>query len=593
MLQISTGKFYTTTATEHLYETIHRGVYYTNYRFFDDRIVTDVGDILPAARWEDFQTVVCEVTERLPKPDRDILPGDVISAGGQNTMIQDFAALISFSLNVICTPDHNLARQLVSAQRPPLGSFALPRGYISRIFDTDISYQSGDQDTLRSFITELMGLERKHYSGTMRAVRRYVTAMHRMADDLDLAYALLVASIESLAQEFDEFTPQWSDLAEQKRKPVDEALDGVPNETSDKVRTAILKSEHTALKRRFCEFTSHYLQPEFFRNGASEHQSPAGRTDIEIALKHAYDIRSGYIHTLRSLPKNLVRIPSLGDILIVDSRPLLTFNGLARIARHVIMSFAKLSPKIGQEKFDFTSEYPGTIVMNAAPQYWIGNPESYSHYTARMYLNGFLSQIEKCMAEPAGKVTDMRLVMQKIRELVPSLAKLNQKMPMLALYVLFSYYLPSEEREEARLFLTNYWQCFEEPSIDSLIAHLVVHVFSGGDKPEWGLEKSEELLKVYISQRHHKNGLNAGPLLGAALILWLAEMHRSSGNETRAIELISYAVEEFPHQKSIYSFERKLKNEPMPEINYMSILLPHRATITEEVNSTENTPKEV
>jgi len=67
MLQISTGKFYTTTATEHLYETIHRGVYYTNYRFFDDRIVTDVGDILPAARWEDFQTVVCEVTERLPR----------------------------------------------------------------------------------------------------------------------------------------------------------------------------------------------------------------------------------------------------------------------------------------------------------------------------------------------------------------------------------------------------------------------------------------------------------------------------------------------------------------------------------------------
>ncbi|TVT83960.1 hypothetical protein [Pseudomonas sp. H3(2019)] len=582
MLQISTGKFYETTAPEQMYETIHRGVFYTNYSFFNDRISTFVGDILPVARWEDFQTVACEVTERLPKPDRDPLPGDVISASGQSTMIQDFAALVSFSMNVTCTPDHNLARRLLSAQRPPLGVYALPRGYVSRMFDASIHYGGEDLDTLKLFIVELMGLERKRYSGVMRAVRRYVTAMHRMADDLDLAYALLVASIESLAQEFDEFTPQWSDLADQKRKPVDQALKDAPNEISDTVRAAILKSEHVALKRRFCEFTKHYLQSDFFRSTVCEGQSPAGRTDIEIALKNAYDIRSEYIHTLKPLPKNLVRVPTLGDILIVDSRPLLTFNGLARIARHVILSFTKQSQKIAKEKFDFTSEYPGTVIMQMAPQYWIGNPDGYSQHTARMFLNGFLSQVVDGMVEPPGHVTDMRLVMQRIRGLVPTLAKLDQKMPMLTLYVLFSYYLPSEEREEARSFLTPYWQCFDQPTIDSLVAHLVVHLFNGGDKPEWGLGKSEELLRSYISQRYHKDGLNAGPLLGAALTLWIAELHRSSGCETQARKLISYAVEEFPSQKSIQDFERGLTDEPIPEVNCKSILLPHLAIKTGE-----------
>ncbi|MFL1490012.1 hypothetical protein [Pseudomonas antarctica] len=577
MLQISTGKFYETTIPERLYETMHRGVLYTNYNFFNDRISTSVGDVLPAARWEDFQTVVCEVTERLPKPDREILAGDVSSAGGQHTMIQDFAALISFSMNVTCTADHNLARRLVSAQHPPLGISGLPRNYVSRMFDTRIHYKGEDLDTLKSFIEELINLERKHYSGAMRAVRRYVTAMNRLADDLDLAYALLVASIESLAQDFDNFTPKWLDLTEEKRKPVDEALKGIPNEVSENVRAAILKSEHAALKRRFCEFTNHYLQTEFFRDNAYEHQRPAGRTDIKIALKNAYDIRSSYIHTLKPLPKNLVKMPSLGDILIVDSKPLLTFNGLARIARHVILSFVKQSPKIDKEIFDFTSEYPGIMIMEVAPQYWIGNPESYSQHTARKYLNGFLSQIGNCMVDPAGLVTNMHLVMHKIKELVPSLAKLNQKMPMLTLYVLFSYHLPPEERDDARSFLTPYWKCFEEPTVDSLIAHLVAHMFSGGDQPEWGVEKSEELLKSYIAQRYHKNGLNAEALLSAALILWIAEMRRSSGHETRARELVSYAVEEFPHHKTIYEFERNLTGDPMPIINYISILLPHRA----------------
>ena len=147
MLQISSGKFYEANDPEQLYITLHRGVLYTNYHFMRDRITTSVGDLLPSARWGDLQTIVCEVTERLPKPGGQIRAGDVASIA-QDTLIQDFAALASFRMNITCTPDRDLAQRLIVAQRPPLGISAVPRTYVARMFEASIPYSGGDIDDL-------------------------------------------------------------------------------------------------------------------------------------------------------------------------------------------------------------------------------------------------------------------------------------------------------------------------------------------------------------------------------------------------------------------------------------------------------------
>lgn len=569
MLQISSGKFYETTDIDQIYITTHRGVLYTNYIFLPDRITTSIGDLSPAARWGDLQTIACEVTERLPKPGGQMWAGQVISVG-PDTFIQDFSALVSFRLNVTCTPDRDLAQRLIVAQRPPLGISAIPREYVSRMFDASIPYRDEDVDDLRSFITDLIGLDRKSYSGVMRAIRRYVTSMYRLADDLDHAYTLLVVSIESLAQEFDKFVPKWDDYPQQKRKQVDDALVGVTEDVCDRVRQAILKPEHVALKRRFYEFSDRYLQSKFFREGAKEQLYPVGRTELGIALKNAYDLRSKYIHALKPLPKNLVLRPSHNDTQLVESKPLLTFHGLARVTRHVILEFVKQSSKVAQEKFDYTSDYPNMLRMQLAPQYWIGNPDTYTTDTSRMVLNGFLSQVASQIFDPTQKVTDLRLVVKKIETIVPSLARPEQKMPMLALYCLFNARLSPPEQVSGQTFLQHYLENFDNPSIDSLLVHFLMYQ----QKPVWSLKKNDQLLAEYSKQQFCNNGLNAGPLIGAALVLWVAEMHRASGNHERAHELIAHAVEEYPQQKGIYEFEKGLPDGDIPEIRCWHVLLP-------------------
>jgi len=186
MLQISTGKFF---ETAEFYETVHRGVLYTNlFMLRDEGIDTPAGKILPVTRWGDVEAVTCEVIERQPKYGPNLTPGLLISVG-PDTFIHDFAAIASFALEATLTPDHDLAMRLLAAQRPPLGIRALPKQYVAKVFDMPQTYGGTAGNQLSLFVKDLLSLQRRYYVGVTRAIRRYVTAMHRIADDLDLAYS--------------------------------------------------------------------------------------------------------------------------------------------------------------------------------------------------------------------------------------------------------------------------------------------------------------------------------------------------------------------------------------------------------------------
>lgn len=525
--------------------------------------------MLPAARWGELGTLICEVPERLPKLGQ-IQAGTIVSVG-PDTLIQDFAAIVSFGLNVTCTPDRDLASRLVVARRPPLGIAAIPKKFVPRMFDENIPYVQQEADDLAELIKSVMGLRRATYVGAMRAIRRYVTAMHRLADDLDLAYTLLVASIESLVQGFDRFEPVWEDLDSNKRKPIDIALQGAPADIVTNVRAAILKTEHAAIKRRFLEFSHRHVPPTFFRGEAGGQLLPAGRTALIQGLKSAYDLRSGYIHVLQPLPTNLVNSANHIDLHFEGGRPLLTFCGLARVARRIILEFIQRAPKVEREEHDYFKDYPNVITAELAPQYWIHNADGYSQKTARQYLNGFLSQYTAHLYAPAPpKITDIRGVARKIEMLVPGMSKPDQKLPMLLLYYLFSKFLPAIENQVAREFLAPYLSLFDTPSVESLCAYILTNA----QGPDWPLEVSDQLLMDYAVKRFNKNALNAGSLIGAAMFLWLAELHRSVGNEARSRELISSAVDEYPEQIRLREFEMHLPYGNLPEINCWRILVP-------------------
>src|SRR5271166_5961326 len=433
MLQIVTGKFF---KTEHHFETLHRGTFYTNYKALGDEpfVTTSIGRLFPAQGFDDLSAFNYELLEKI----EGVMASGTLTSTGGIELAADFAALVSFVLNAICSPDPDLVRRLTSATAPELGGGHRPHKYLRRIFDARLMMRPGDGQRISEFFETLVALKRAAFEGVIRAIRRYVMATHRIGDKPDLAYTLLVMSIESLAQASMPATANWSEYDEGKRRTIDRALGGAPDDVKERIRAAILKNEHVAIARKFRAFTNDHIAPSFFREEAIGTVRPVCRPDLEILLIQAYNIRSGYVHRLEALPNLLLPPFDSGETLEIGGSPTLTFEGLARLARHVIFRFVERAPKAEREAFNWFSALPNLLRMPLAVQHWIGDAARYDSKTARFWLQGFLEQVSTTMLDRNRGLTDISMVLDKIETIPLSSINRKDRRPMLALYHLFT-----------------------------------------------------------------------------------------------------------------------------------------------------------
>jgi len=567
MLQIVTGKFF---STGKCFETLHRGVFYTNYRTFQhDPLALPVGRFLPSTGLTGLSTLTYEITEKIECGER--LSGTMISTGGQE-LISDTASVLSFVLNIICTTDSGLVGRLTSSGEMQRGDTL--RKYLRRVFDEKVVARPGDEALIQEFISALTALRRTSYETAIRAIRRYVTATHRIADDTSLAYSLFVMSIEALAQSVETPVADWKDYEEGKKKRIDEALNEAPEELKERVRSAVLANEHVAIARRFRDFAIQHLSPAFFRAEAADATLPIRRPDLVRLLSRAYDIRSGYVHRLEAVHKLLVMPFTHAETSEIEGQLTLTFEGLARLARHVITEFVRREPKVDREDFNWRSALPNVVTMPLATRYWLGRPDGYRPESANGWLQSFLVEISGCLhGAPDAGLTDLNLVLDKIEEMPLDSIKVCHRRAMLALYHLFVILTGSaSKRPRHQDLLSRYQTAFAQPSLEQLAICLVIEE----DFP-WSIPQLETLFDSYWRQKHHKNGLNLGELLEAMFTLRLCEINRTAGNEFRARELILFAVEAFPGNAQIRHLEDELALDKLNPIAASNVLLPNRA----------------
>jgi hypothetical protein len=161
-----------------------------------------------------------------------------------------------------------------------------PGERLARFYDESVRVTESELLAFEQFADQLIDLPRANYLAVIQAIRTYVAAAHRISDDLNLAYTLLVMCVESLAQKFDGHEPKWADIPDQKRAGVDEALIGVGEEDSQKVRDAVLDVIHPRLGFRFVQFILAHLPADYFSEQADAQRHPIGRRDLEELKRH-------------------------------------------------------------------------------------------------------------------------------------------------------------------------------------------------------------------------------------------------------------------------------------------------------------------
>ncbi|MDA4862092.1 hypothetical protein PGK19_11410 [Acinetobacter baumannii] len=571
MLQICTGKLF---SKDIEYRNNLKGIIYTNLKLLrDEKIQTKAGSIVYAENASSPNTVIYEIEELIEESESK--PGLLISHG-INSLILDFSAILSFALNCTASPSHSLTERLLSEQEG-ISTQRSPNKMFKTVFDKNIFCSEESQKFFINFTNHLIGLERKTYIGVMSSIRTYVTGMHRIADDFELAYTLLVASIESLAQNFDGHQSTWEDYDQNKKKIIDEALKGCEEDISVKVREAILSIEHTSLRKRFQAFALEHVSPTFFREEADFAINPISRLDLPTALNNAYQARSKYVHNLIKLPKQLT-LAKYSEFCIIKDKRWLTLQGLSRLARHVIIQFVMKQETVENEPYDYSLERSNILQVHLAPQYWIAAPD-FSEGAGIQKLEGFLSQLKECLTNtPNASVTDLTNVLDEFESRIDTLKQVDKK-AFLALYILYNAYLnKSFENREVRVkkvkrFIAKHENKISNPCVEGLIVtSLLTLPF------EWNIEVHDKYLKQYFRERDKKLKIRCPDIFESGMILQLAERYREAGNAKKALELIEMAVENLPSHQGLRHFEIEYKQQPQP-IDSKEILFPKNEEI--------------
>ncbi|WP_439832603.1 hypothetical protein [Aeromonas caviae] len=562
MLQICSGKLF---KKEIQYRNNLRGVIYTNLRLFgDDKIDTAAGSLLPTSSLGESNTIVYEIEELIESSGQG--PGVLISHG-VDPYILDFSILLSFILNCTAYPSYTLTDRLLGGQRG-ISTHSRPNDVVKQVFDKDIYLQESDKEHLIEFTKHLIGLERSTYIGVMRAIRTYVTGIHRIADDFELAYTLLVASIESLAQDFDGHISSWDDYDQSKRRIIDNALYSAEEAISENVRKAILSIEHSSLSRRFRDFSLQHITPEFFREESIGSINPISKFDLTKALKNAYQARSQYIHNLKKLPDLLTTHDSHSETCRIGNETWLTIQGLSRLARHVLKNFIKSQLTVDSEEYDYSLERAGVIQFPLAPQYWVGNTVIYEGSGSKK-IEGFLSQLSGLMEnKPNATITDLKDLLSEVEIKIHELKKIDKRQ-YITLYLLFNGLLPEEQQmKNVDKFSSMFDKEFKDATSEALLLNLLFNIES-----PWDTTTQYDCLMNYFKNRDNKLNFRAPKVIEAGMILKLAERYRSDKDHNKAMELIAIAVENYPDHKSLREFEEDFKVNKST-IEWSKVLLP-------------------
>ncbi|HDS0923445.1 TPA: hypothetical protein QDZ10_001922 [Stenotrophomonas maltophilia] len=537
MLQINTGKLYPDGVGRS--QTI-RGIFYSNICLRGlPELHTAAGVVIAADQLRGTNTLILQMEERLA--DGRERPGVLISHGA-DPYVMDFALVMSFYFNAIAHPDGELVRQLLT-EVPSLSSHKPPRDYISKCFDPHIYPTSDELAGFASFVEDLLGLERRHYLAAIRAIRTYVAATHRLRDQLDASYALMVSSVESLVHEFDHYESTWNDIPSEKRKAIDAALSEVADEQAAKVRIAIIKSEHMTVGRRYREFMKRHSQLQTLSGDSNSPVAgaPARFFEIDTALTRAYRLRSIYLHESKPLPTEIAHNYGYSDIVYCERWATLTFQGLARLTRCAIRGFVRESPKVEKEVYDYSLERAGVIRAKLHPSGWIHLPLERAE-DGKDRFEGFLTVLAELFSskeEPA--LPDLTNVMEGVERLIPQ-ATSEMRVPLLALYHLYNYLLHVELRVPR---FEEYLAKFRRPQ--SFVAPEWLAAYSlTGRTIELSLESHRIAVAEYFRRRSRPGGLQAPAVVEVAMCLALAERYRQAGDTVELGTALTQAIEAGP-----------------------------------------------
>jgi hypothetical protein len=378
---------------------------------------------------------------------------------------------------------------------------------------------------------------------------------------------MLVYSLESLSQNFDDFEATWDDYDQKIKNNLDKQLLIIDQDIATEIREILLKSSHLKLQQRFIKFISNNVSDTYYLDEALDTTITATRplrpSELKIALKNAYDMRSKYAHQLTPI-LNQLKSPQLaeGDVFRWQNSPYLTFNGLTRLAYHVINNFVQKQPYLETEEYDWNGDIhnivPTAIVQTKmAAHYWIGNSIGFLPDQAFHRLSGFLSHFLVDILLDNKAFINLHELLELYETSIAN-AKKPQKIAMMSMYCIYNQFLIPELRMKNHLAFTDkYIDILNECCIEIMLVNILCGI-------EWNWDINECVVQYYkyIKGKFSENALNLPFILELCVIFEIANSYLRIDSQDKYSEWMQTALLESCGNQALQSYiqQRKLDN---------------------------------
>jgi hypothetical protein len=149
-----------------------------------------------------------------------------------------------------------------------------------------------------------MGLPRKKYNLFMLCLGVYFDALEAIGTNFDLAYSMYVYLLEALSKGYAP-APTWSDYDPGVKARLETELDTIDTGTARNIKDILVMSTHLRLTKDFLDFVTDHVTDNFFTTEAEHIRHALPKSELRRVLMNLYKSRSGYVHSLKELEKEL------------------------------------------------------------------------------------------------------------------------------------------------------------------------------------------------------------------------------------------------------------------------------------------------
>lgn len=529
MLQISTGKFF---EEEKMVRHNDKFVFYSNIS-----LPTEIELSSPLIKVEEVESgsVSCYVVSYQLITEVDPL---IIKCGWQDFIAQ-FILAWSFYFDCIAKTQKELVQKICREKKISSYDQAAASEISPKTVELGRRITLEEIESFKKFFDSLMKVNRACYKSTIAALKIIDDAKETLATNFDLGYSTLVYALESLSQKHDSYFPEWEHYDDHTRRKLKPIFLEISEEHAESIKSILIDGKQFKLRKRFEAFVSDNLDDEFYRANLGKGVTTLRRSFLLRCLNNLYQLRSSFVHELKPLDVMLSspHSPS-SDYIIRFGEPYLTFTGINRVARTVIVNFLVKNQTDMREYVDWKNETSSIIIAEMAAETYLHNPCAFREERSNEWFSEYVNMLAK------KKVVDQSRVMEKIQNEFDG-AKKEYKSPMLHYYWLYNA-LHNQESDEWQKFIGKHnfiGECFHFYIVILYLYHKLSYRTDDGEV-EINLDEFDKDYKDYLRKRFHKHGLSLSSYIEAALLCAAANIALSSGDKERYQKYLDSALEE-------------------------------------------------